>query len=158
MIDKLTKKDLYGILDYVNHNRDTDFYITHNNERKFFKTPADIKSILKSTGGYSSITAIGDIDGIAFIWKSLGNNIPRYYLKITAQNTSIGQRVLKVLLWHYGHLELYIKINKQNSLLPVLKLHGFKFFGDRGKEILLKKDKFILPKRQESKDKADDID
>jgi hypothetical protein len=158
MIDRLKNRDLCDILDYIKHNRDTDFYITENNERKFFASRRDVKIMFKSICTFRSTDTKGEIDGMVFIWKSLGNNIPRYYLKITAQNEDIGQKLLKVLLWNFGHLELYVKINKQNKLLTALKIHGFKFFGDRGKEVLLKKDKFLVFKKFDAKDKADDID
>ena len=156
MIDRLKKKDLYSILDYCVHNKDNDFYLTEQNERKFFNSVSDIKKLFKCHCLFGSINEKGDVEGIAIIWKSLGNNIIRHYLKITAQNEKIGERILKVLLWNFGHYELYIKINKQNRLLTTLKIHGFKFAGDRGKEILLKKDKFLRPEKQQSQKDIND--
>ena len=151
MIEKLTSRDSLDVLYYCLHNKDNDFYLTYNNERKFFNTSYDVKKLFRCTCIFGSKEK-GDLQGIAVIWKSLGNNISRYYLKITAQNEKIGQRLLKVVLWNFGHYELYIKISKQNQLLSALKIHGFKFAGDRGKEILLKKDKFLRPEKQFQKD------
>lgn len=151
MIEKLTKRDSLSILEYCLNNKDNDFYLTENNERKFFNKQTDINKLFKCTCLYGYVDK-GDVKGLAIIWKSLGNNVTRYYLKITAQEENIGQKVLKVILWNFGHFELYIKVSKQNKLLQILKLHGFKFAGDRGKEILLKKDKFLRPEKQYQKD------
>jgi len=154
MIERLTRRDSVGILYYFRDNRDSDFYLTENNERKFFRSPRDIKKLFKFDSLFG-IKERGDVQGLAVIWKSLGNNVVRYYLKITAKNDSFGQKLLKVVLWNFGHHELYIKISKQNKLLQTLKTHGFRFAGDRGKEILLKKDRFLRPNRQYQKDTTD---
>jgi len=77
--------------------------------------------------------------GIIFItgWSDKANRI---YIKVLSEDLNEIEQLLQVVLWNIK-CDLWIKIKKNNPANQVFQKHGFKFFGSRGVEILLHKDK-----------------
>lgn len=135
MVEPLLARHKIHILDYLQTKKDDNFYITEDNKR-FVVDSLDLfkKLLIKSTKVFVMIER--DVKGIILVWKSIGNGITRYHIKITADNEQVARDLLTALLWS-EFKQLYIKLKKTSPLITVFKEKGFVFMGDRGKEILL---------------------
>ena len=58
-------------------------------------------------------------------------------IKILSKDQESAYKLIKVTLWNVGNIDLYAKIKKNNPIKEVLEKSGWKFKGDRGKEVLL---------------------
>jgi hypothetical protein len=111
-----------------------------------------LKKLLKLSSEVRIIEEHGDILGLILLWKSIGN-FPRYYVKISAIDERIADKLLTVLLWNTNR-ELWIKIKKTSKFIKVFRNKGFEFQGDRGNEILLQYKKIrVKHDKYQSKDK-----
>lgn len=135
MVEPLLKRHFLDLLDYLQTTKDEGFYITEDNKRIIVDNKILLKKLL-SKSIQPLVVADKDVDGIILIWKSFGNNIPRYYVKISAKNTEIAKALLTALLWSEFR-QLYIKLKKTSPLVEIFMEKGFVFIGDRGKEVLL---------------------
>jgi len=132
---RLSKKNRAIIENLLNSLTDdySDFYMTHQNLRLFLKENQELlfdslekgnKIIWDSTRGLAFIT--GYHDKIS----------PRKYVKILAMSEEKAEQLLKVVYWHVEE-NLYAKVKKDSPIRRALQKCGFRFCGDRGKEILL---------------------
>lgn len=137
MVENYNKKHFLSLLEFFKFNFNNDFYITSNNIRNFIKDDKSLKLLLKESKDVRIVEEKGDILGLILLWKSFGNNITRFYVKLSAINKKIADQLLTVLLWNVKD-EIYTKIKKDSSLLTIFKNKGFVFSGFRGTEILLK--------------------
>jgi len=129
-----TSKHLRDVVDYL-QTVDNDFYITEENKRVVVNTVSLFKRLLKQSSAVR-VSKEKDIDGVILIWKSIGNNVPRYYIKISSADKRVADKLLTAILWN-EFIPLHVKIKKDSSLLSLFKNKGFVFQGDRGKEVLL---------------------
>lgn len=146
MIRKLKKEDYLDVYCLVENNRDYGFYITKNNKRILINSLEIVKEIIKDCIKYNEIL-LGyykgqELKGILF---TIGKkDKQRNYLKIYYdRNSKILNGLLDGLNWHCEK-EIWAKIYKKNRhLINILmsKKCKFKFAGDRGSHILLKRDK-----------------
>lgn len=137
MIEKITnKKNLTSILEFFNNFFDYDCYITENNTRIYITDYESILKLFKQSILFYEAKEKGYCQGIVTIWKSLGGDVARYYLKLAALNTSIADKLLTVVLWNFSK-DLYVKVRKDNKFISVLKRKGFRFQGGRGSQVLL---------------------
>jgi len=135
------------VYDLVIQCRDPDFYITQNNQRHYVDSPLKLRQFIKSAlEVYKYENEDGDIDGVVLVWKSLGANIKRYYVKLVARSPKISEKLLTAINWNF-HDELFVKIHKSSLHLNVFKRKGFRFEGDRGKQVLLRRNKFQSPNK-----------
>ena len=135
MVEQLLAKYRVSLLDYLKTKADDGFYITEDNKRFIVDNEILLKKLLsKSTTVL--IRNDRDVEGIILVWKSLGNNLPRYHVKISANNENVARDLLTALLWSEFR-QLYIKLKKTSPFIRIFKEKGFVFIGDRGKEILL---------------------
>jgi len=88
----------------------------------------------------------GKCSGVLSVWKSVGGDTIRYYLKLGAFDDNIADKLLTILLWNFTK-DLYVKVRKDNKFLGVLKRKGFRFQAGRGSQVLLFR-KYIAPIRK----------
>ena len=135
MVENFKKKYFQHLLDYLKNNYTNDFYLTESNKRIPVRDEKLLKKLFNQSTGIKFLEENGDVIGIILLWKSLGNNLPRYYIKLTANSVHAAKQLLTVLLWNENR-NLFIKIRKDSPFIRVFKEKGFIFSGDRGKEIL----------------------
>lgn len=122
----------------------SDFYITRNNLRLFIK---DNLHLLWEALKNGDKIVFGE-EGILFItgWSDKSD---RKYVKILTNTEDNADKLLKILSWNMSDTDLYAKIKKESPIAKSLQKNGFKFKGDRGKEILLCKSKKIQDNKGE---------
>jgi len=135
MVDKYNKKDFLFLLDFIKTNK-FDFYFTENNIRVNIDNDDNLNKLLKVSKEIYVSKEGEDILGIILLWESKGADKSRFYIKIAAKDNNIAHKLLTMLLWNTTK-DLYIKINKYSKFLEVFKNKGFRFIGNRGKEILM---------------------
>lgn len=138
---KKKQSEFLDLLEIIENCSDDDFYLTRNNKRIFIKTSDNLKIILNESH-HIYYENLDTEKGIILIWKSVGADIKRNYIKIAASNSGVARRLLTTLLWHYPE-SVFIKIKKNSPLIPIFKEKGFKFIGGRGSQILLERSKFF---------------
>lgn len=137
---KYQYNDIAEILSDINKE---ELYFTENNQRFFINNVLDFKKLLKhSHHCYYLIDESTNSKGLVLIWKSQHGTVVRRFVKLIANNSSTAKKLLNLLLWAYPQ-ELYIKVRKNSEYAYIFKGRGFKFEGDRGTEILLKKMKSL---------------
>ena len=109
-----------------------DCYITKNNLRLFL---AENKDLLYEGLSKGDKIAYDENLGLIFIC-GYSDRFPRKYLKILAKDEDSANKLLKVLSWNIK-TDLYAKIKKANPIRKTLERNGFRYFADRGSEILL---------------------
>ncbi len=138
--DKLKIKILLGeIVDTYG-----DFYITKSNLRLYIKENPEVLYKLLSKGDKILFDEEGE--GLAVII-GYAEKSPRKYLKLLAKNEKIADKIIKNVNWNVLE-ELYCKIKKTNPIKNILLKNRWKFAGDRGKEVLLKREKIESPKKE----------
>lgn len=121
------------------------FYFTENNERCFITDEKFLRRLLsKSHHIYYEYDSWTEKKGIILVWKSVGGDTERNYVKVIADSEDTAKRLLTILLWNYGQ-ELYVKIKKDSPFVRVFRSKGFKFSGGRGSEVLMTRNKVLLP-------------
>lgn len=135
IVPNRSKKDFHELLDVIQSVNDEDFYITKNNERKFVNNAEVLLDLLKESKQvfYENL---GKSKGVVLVWKSLGGEKSRNYIKILANSKKTASNLLTVLLWNTNS-ELFVKIRKNSPYLSSFKESGFKFLGGRGTQILM---------------------
>lgn len=136
---KLSKKDKTLISQVLVESEDVygDAYITQNNLRLFIKENPLVLFNCISKG-----------DKIAFSEKGIGvalgysDKSPRKYLKLLTLEDKEIPALIKRVSWDVS-CDLYMKIKKNNPIRAIVEKHGFRFAGNRGKEILLIKKKLL---------------
>jgi len=108
-----------------------DFYITHDNLRLYIKDNLNLlfEMIAKGDKLYWNEDSLVLITGYS-------DNFNRKYLKILTSDIKKLNKLLSEVLDNLN-ICLYCKIKKANPLINLLYVMGFKFFGSRGKEMLL---------------------
>jgi hypothetical protein len=147
------KKYQYNeIIDILSSANVEEFYFTENNQRFFVNTREHFKKLLSQSHScyYVNDDSINN-KGVILVWRSKTNDLVRRYVKVAANTPQTAKNLLNLLLWAYPQ-ELYTKIKKNSPYAYVFKGKGFKFEGDRGTEILLKRMK-SLPRADFSKTK-----
>ena len=130
--------DYTGILDLVKTMRDSDFYFTENNERFYVTDFSTLKRFLRACRFIYVKKEKGEYRGLVMLWKSTGGGKDRYYLKMCALTPNDARDLMTVLLWNVSK-EIFVKIRKENKILPVIRSKGFRFLGGRGIQVLLSK-------------------
>jgi len=133
-ISEKEKNEIDSILNEIS-DVFSDFYVTKENLRLFIKENSEL---LYDSLNKGDKIAYSD-KGIIFItgWSDKANRI---YIKVLSEDLNEIEQLLQVVLWNIK-CDLWIKIKKNNPANQVFQKHGFKFFGSRGVEILLHKDK-----------------
>lgn len=138
-----------SLLDFITHYSDEDFYLTENNDRVYITDFISLKKLFKNSKDVYVLEEKGDYQAFCLTWKSIGVEKTRYYVKLLATNIDYASDLLRCFLWNVNE-ELFVKINKHHKLLDVFKKYGFKFIGGRGRQVLLKRDKFVRTNEHES--------
>ena len=133
------------LLHFISNLRDSDFYLTDSNNRVYIEDFVSLKKLLKNSSYHFVLEENGDYSAFCLLWKSNGGDKIRYYLKIVAKDTKSANNLLRGFFWNINNIEIFAKINKRHKFLDVFKKYGFKFLGGRGRQILLKRDKFLRP-------------
>lgn len=141
MIIPYKDKHFLEVFEFIKNNYDTDFYDTCNNDRIFINTEKDLNNLLSSSTEIYVNDNNEEITGIILLWKSVGNGIKRYYVKVNALNEESVDKLLTALLWNNGVKDLYIKCKKYSPYIKIFKDKGFVFNHFRGRELLLLRQK-----------------
>lgn len=147
MILSITKKkQLLNLIEFFQSFFSYDFYITENNTRIYISDYTSIKKLFSQ-----SIKLLAAMDkerclGVLSVWKSVGGDTTRYYLKLGALDNNIADKLLTILIWNFTK-DLHVKVRKDNKFLGVLKRKGFRFQAGRGSQVLLFR-KYIAPIRK----------
>lgn len=134
MIERLTKKNLMDVYEFVQRVKDRfqDFYITQENQRLFLTDFKAIKKLLEKQEVYSIYDK--GVKGLMIVYKEKGY---RPYIKLLTETRKAESALIKYLMMNFSEQDLYIKVKKENPLAKYLKYFGFIQTGDRGLEILL---------------------
>jgi len=133
------------IVDCINKHSNYDFYFTEDNSRIYISDEPSLKKLFKNTNNIFVLKERGEYKGIILVWKSIGGELTRYYVKLCCDTASTAEKLLTVLLWNINK-ELYIKLRKDSEYLEVFRKKGFKFKGGRGIQVLLsRKPKPLAP-------------
>lgn len=144
-VKRLKNKDFLDVYSLIDECKDfRNFYITKNNVRYPIKDYEVIKKIINDCTKYSEILygyfKESKLIAIALI---IGfREKTRKYIKILAkeENFKVLDDLVRVLFWNHGQ-ETFAKVKKDSKILiAVLKKNKFKFLGDRGREVLLKRE------------------
>ncbi len=151
-LSKKEKKIINSILDDCRDDY-RDAYITKNNLRLFIK-----ENIELVYDGLKKGDKISYEDNAGFIYLfGWSDKASRKYLKILTIDDETTNRLLKTLHWNVRE-DLWVKIKKNNPVKRILERNGFRFAGDRGKELLLYR-KYIpsrpLKQKVEDNDKSE---
>jgi len=110
-----------------------DFYITKDRMRLYLKDNQDLLF-----GGLKKGDKIVYQEELGIIFVTgFSDGFDRKYIKILAKDSHSVGKLLKRMLWELKNTDLYIKIKLNNPIKEVLEKNGWKYFGARGKEILL---------------------
>ena len=109
-----------------------DFYITKDRLRLFIKENIHLLWEILSKGD----KLIFGNEGLILI-TGFSDKADRKYIKILSNSEEDTNKLLKILNWNITDITLYAKVKKESHTLKALQKNGFKFKGDRGKEILL---------------------
>lgn len=135
--------EFHELLDVIENfgKSSEDFYFTHNNERIYVNDSNSLKNLLNEshTVFYENSESS---KGVILVWKSIGADIKRNYVKLLADSPNTARNLLTILLWNFDD-KLCVKINKSSLFIPIFKEKGFKFIGGRGSQILLEKGKYF---------------
>jgi len=136
----LSEKDKKQISSILNELVDiySDFYLTKNNLRYYIKENLDLLYKLLRNGDKIIFNRTGMAIIIGYAEKS-----PRKYMKLLAKDDKVADKLVKNINWNITE-ELYCKIKKTNPLKNILLKNRWNFVGDRGKEILLKREAIEL--------------
>jgi len=130
-LSKQDKKEINSLLDNIS-DLYSDFYITKENLRLYIKENTHLL--------YEGISKKDKIvygeEGILFI-HGFSDQSRRKYVKILSDNAENASKLIRFLNLQLTDIELYVKIKKENPILKSFQTKGYKFVGDRGKEILL---------------------
>ena len=140
----LSEKDKRQISSILNELVDiySDFYLTKNNLRYYIKENLDLLFKSLHNGDKIIFGETGMVIIIGYADKS-----PRKYMKLLAKDEKEIDRLIKNINWNISE-ELFCKIKKTNPLKNILLKNKWKFAGDRGKEILLKREVIELVKKE----------
>ena len=136
---QLSKKEISIITSITNDCMDVfgDAYITKNNLRLFLRENPDL--LIEGIKKGDKIVYEED-KGFVYLFGWSDNGF-RKYAKVLSINEDVTNRLLKNLAWNIKE-DLYAKIKKVNPLKETLEKNGFRYFKDRGKEVLLVKRHF----------------
>ena len=139
MIIPFNKKEYVNLLEFVQTHTDNDFYITKNNQRLIIKDYYSLNLFLKESFNIY-IYKEKEIQGVIALWKAKVKEIVRSYVKLNAIDKKVADKLLDILVSNYNN-DLYVKIRKDSEFLEIFKKRRFKFFGDRGSQLLLYRQK-----------------
>ncbi len=146
---KIKKSDLFELWYFLKHNVHPDFYLTENQKRVFITEYKIFRKILRQSHSILVSENKGRVEGVIMLWKAVGGDKKRTYVKINAISENIANKLLTVLLWDCNNV-IYIKIKKYSPYLNLFKEKNFFFAGGRGRELLLCYKKRIYDKKQKS--------
>jgi len=140
-------------------NSISDFYFTSDNQRIYVTNIGQLKQFLRESVGSYFLHEDGDCKGIALIWKSVGGEKTRLYIKAISDSPKIAEDLLTQIFWDFpNESNLFAKLKRNNKILSAFYRKGFEFAGGRGSEILLKrnskfwKDNFRIDKEAQGEE------
>lgn len=132
---------LQEIFKFVKTYQDKDFYLTSENRRMSIDTfDLFLRLLNECQWAFVKHNDDEDVVGLIVVWKSLGANVSRYYVKTVATCHKDVEHLLTQLNWTVPN-ELFTKISTTSKILPVFQSKGFKFLGGRGDQVLLRRNK-----------------
>ena len=145
-LSRKEEKEIYSLIQCIDDVYG-DFYLTRNKLRLYIRENFSIllkslergDKIIYCDEGILLVTGFAEKEIKIFNIKSQKEEIrsTRHYIKFLTKNNKVADKLIQVLLWNLGHLDLYCKLNNKNPIKQILLNKGFSFRGGRGKEILL---------------------
>lgn len=147
MVEFFNKRKHYGdLVEFISENFDGDFYIEKNNRRIFINNIYSLKQFISSYSNILICREEGKVYGVLGICSVKTVEGKRRYIKMNSFDRGAGDKLLSVLFWNTNDT-YFIQLNKYSKLSGLLRSKQFKFFGARGNEILLRRNKWQLPYR-----------
>jgi len=144
----INNKDQAGnLLEFLKTEYSPDFFHTENNIRTYIETEKMLRKFIKDCKEVWIQEGETELNGVIVIWTAKGGNVERNYIKLAAKNFEAADALLSVLVWNSNE-QLFTKILKNNYFLNLFYRKGFKFLSGRGKQLLLKRDKFTHRKKR----------
>jgi len=114
-----------------------EFYDTKSNLRLYLSDNPEVLFQGLTKGNY----LIYDTEekGMILI-TGFADKFQRKYVKILADNNAIIYKLLLMMVLHIKE-KLFIKVNKHNPVIEILREFGFVFQAGRGKQILMQRSK-----------------
>lgn len=137
MIERLSTNKKLEVFEFIKNTPDkfNDFYITINKNRILLNNLNLLNKILKKQICYGLYNP--SLKAMAIIYKEKGY---RAYLKLLASDLTSIIDLLIFIGWNHND-ELYVKIKRFNPIKEILQEKGFYIYKNRGREILLKRNK-----------------
>ena len=145
MITRLKLSDnqqVTDILYFLKYSYSPDFFYTKDNQRIYIETENQLKQLIKECQDVWISQDDTEINGIVVLWTAKNGESKRNYVKLAAKTRNAADKLVTVLLWNHSN-ETFIKINKKSPFLSLFYQKGFKFLSGRGKQLLLKRNKYI---------------
>lgn len=136
MVTYLKKKNLFNLWFYLKHKVHPDFYITEDNKRVLITEYSIFRRLLNQSHMILINKENNDINGVVMLWKGLGSDKKRSYIKINSLDESVARKLITVLLWNINE-NIYVKVKNYSPYIRLFKEKRFWFLGSRGKEFLL---------------------
>lgn len=127
------KLEISGLIDDIS-DPFGEFFITKDNLRLFIR---ENKALFFESLKKGNKIVYSEEDGIILI-VGYSDNSPRKYIKVLSRNLESAERLLKVLYWNVKE-DLWAKVKKENPIRRVLQNNRFRFAGNRGREVLIRK-------------------
>lgn len=136
MKSKLTKTEQDKVKNILLNLTDlyAEFYLTISNLRVFIKENLDLLFDKLDEGDKITYNDRGIL-----IINGFADNRDRKYIKLIYEDLKVANSLLEKL--EDINIEVFIKIKRNNPLKTILEKNGFKLLKNRGKEILMIKNK-----------------
>ena len=108
------------LLEYIESQRDMDFYYTKDNNRIYISDYVSLKNFFRESAQIFVKKDHGNYQGVVLVWKSVGGGTSRYYVKLLADDVKSAKDLLTILLWNCSS-ELFVKIRKDSRLFYAFK-------------------------------------
>lgn len=134
------KKFTSALESFLLGNDNPELYITTDNKRQQIKNMKLLRRLAKQSLFTLMKEENGSIKGVLCVWKAKGGVVERNYVKVGSDNDKTVKDLLTALNWNFNK-EVFVKLSRDSRLVDSFKSKGFRFFHDRGKELLLRRDK-----------------
>ncbi len=153
--ETLNKKDELKVWSLIQTLNDfySDFYLTKDNLRLHIRENFNV--LIKNLKNGDKIIFCDEGIGLVVGWADKNK---RKYVKILAENNEIVDKLLKVILWNFSNVDLFVKLKWKNPMRKVFYDNKFEFFGGRGSEVLLIRKKTLNKFKINKGDKGDKQD
>lgn len=145
-LSRKEEKEIYSLIQCIDDVYG-DFYLTRNKLRLYIRENFSIllkslergDKIIYCDEGILLVTGFAEKEIKIYNIKIQKEEIrsTRHYIKFLTKDNKVAGKLIQVLLWNLGKIDLYCKMKRNNPIKQVLLDKGFSFKGGRGTELLL---------------------